>query len=163
MNKGRFTQAQLDEIREMLEKAKNARLYRKLEVIFYAAQGWTNAAIAEATRYSRSRVSDLVSEYATNGIGYFTEEHRKGGNNRNLRPEDERAVLEEFQEKAENGQIIMIDEIKKKYDEKCGKQAGLSTFYRFLQRNEWRRVMPRGQHPKKADEEAIDASKKLTI
>jgi len=160
-NKNRFSEEQQSEILELLITTENVNLYRKLEVIYYASLGWTNATIATATRYSLSRVSDLVSEYATNGIGYFTEEHRKGGNNRNLQPEDERAVVEVFAEQAKNGQVVKLDEIKREYDKKCGKTAGLSTFYRYIHRMNWRRVMPRSQHPKKADDEAIEASKKL--
>lgn len=144
-----------------MSKTKEAKLYKKLQVVYYSTLGWTNAAIAEATRYSKSRVSDLVSEYAENGIGYFTKEHRKGGNHRNLRPDEEQEVVAGFVEQAKKGKIVKLDEMKREYDKKCGKTAGLSTFYRLLHRMDWRRVMPRGQHPKKADDEAIEASKKL--
>ena len=160
-NKNRFSEEQQSEILEWLVKIEQKSLYRKLEVIYYVSLGWTNAAIAVVTRYSLSRVSDLVREYAKNGIGYFTEEHRKGGNNRNLQPDEERAIVEKFAEQAKNGQIVKLDEVKREYDEKCGKESGLSTFYRFMHRVNWRRVMPRSRHPKKANDEAIEASKKL--
>jgi transposase len=162
-NRNRFSEDQQREIEELLLKTEKVTLYRKLEVIFYASLGWTNATIAKITHYSMSRVSDLVSEYAENGIGYFKEEHRKGGNHRNLQPEEEQALAEEFAAQAQNGQIVKIDDIKRKYDEKCGKTTGLSTLYSFLRRVGWRRVLPRGKHPKKADDEAIEASKKLTL
>ena len=35
-----------------------------------------------------------------------------------------------------------------------------STVYNMLYRNNWRKVMPRSKHPKKASDEAIEVYKK---
>ena len=35
--------------------------------------------------------------------------------------------------------------------------------YMLLKRHNWRKIKPRSQHPKKADEETIAASQKLTL
>jgi len=162
-NANKFSTEQREEIEELLLRMDDLKLYKKLEVLYYATLGWTNKTISEVSHYSESRVSDFISEYTTNGIGYFTEEHRKGGNHRNLSAEEEKKVVEKFTEQAQKGQVIKLDEMKREYDKQCGKTAGLSTFYRLLDRMDWRRVMPRGQHPQKADDEAVEASKKLTI
>ena len=162
-NDKKFNDVQKAEIRMWKDKIDNLDLYKKLEVLDYAARGYTNKSISELTKYSLSRISDFVSEYIENGIGYFTEEHRKGGNHRNLTDEQEAKILEKFREKAINGQVVNLDEVKAEYEEVRGKETAISTFYSFLERMDWRRVMPRGQHPKKADEAAIEASKKLTL
>ncbi len=57
---------------------------------------------------STRRISDLLSEYLNNGIEYFLEEHRKGGNRRNLTDEQEMNILAKFKEKAESGQVIKL-------------------------------------------------------
>ena len=61
-----------------------------------------------------------------------------------------------------NGKVE-VKEIKQAFDEQIGKETGNSYIYTMLKRNGWRKVMPRAKHPKKADDEAIEASKKLTI
>ena len=72
------------------------------------------------------------------------------------------AVLDSFAKKAELGQIIEVKEIKAAYEEKVGHSTGGSQIYYVLARHGWRKIMPRSRHPKKASDEAIDASKKLT-
>ena len=42
------------------------------------------------------------------------------------------------------------------------KDTGRGYIYMLLKRKGYRKVMPRSKHPKKAKEEAIEASKKLT-
>ena len=79
-----------------------------------------------------------------------------------LASEEESKLLDSFAEKAELGQIIEVKEIKAAYEEKVGHSIGGGQIYGVLARHGWRKVMPRSRHPKKADDEAIEASKKLT-
>ena len=162
-NSEKFNEKQKSQIKHWKKKMKNTNLYKKIEVLDYAAKGYTNKEIHDLTDFSLSRVSDFVSEYAQNGIGYFIEEHRKGGNRRNLTDEQEKNILRKFEEKANKGQVISLSDIKKEYERVRGKETANSTFYAFLDRMDWRRVMPRGAHPKKASDEVIEASKKLTL
>ena len=80
-----------------------------------------------------------------------------------MTPEEERALLEPFREKAKKGQIVEVSEIKASYEQAVGHTIGGSQIYYVLRRNGWRKIMPRSEHPKKADEEVIETSKKLTI
>lgn len=162
-NKNKFNSKQRQQIKHWKKKITDAKLYRKIEVIDYAAKGYTHKEISELTDFSISRVSDLVREFAQNGIGYFIIEHRKGNNRRNLTPQQEKQLIDEFTEKAIKGQVVSLAEMKARYEEIRGKETANSTFYDFLERVNWRRVMPRGKHPKKASDEVIEASKKLTI
>ena len=77
--------------------------------------------------------------------------------------EEEKAFLEKFREKAEKGQMISVKEIKEEYDKIVGHETKSSFIYVVLRRNGWRKIMPRSRHPKKASEEAINASKKLKV
>ena len=76
--------------------------------------------------------------------------------------EEEAALLEPYREKAKQGQIVEVSEIKASYEQAVGHTIGGGQIYYVLHRNGWRKVMPRSQHPKKASEEVIEASKKLT-
>jgi transposase len=157
-----FTKGQKEEVLNLMKETHDTKLYKKLEVLRLRMEGYSNPEIAKITQYSSSRVSALTCIYASEGITYFEKEHRVGGNRRNLSFEEETALLEQFREAAEAGKLVVVNEIKAAYDEKCGRRTGGITIYRMLERHGWRKVMPRSRHPKKASDEAIEASKKLT-
>ena len=78
--------------------------------------------------------------------------------------EESKNFLNQFKEKSEKGQIITIEEVADAFNEKTGKQRkSLSTVYYFMHSHGWRKIMPRSKHPNKASDEAIRASKKLTL
>ncbi len=83
------------------------------------------------------------------------------GNHRNLSIEEENELLESFAKQAQAGQTVNLNELKAKYIEKVGHSIGGSQIYRMLKRHGWRKIMPRSKHPKKANDEAIESSKKL--
>jgi len=155
-NNAKFSDKQRRQIRHWKKKIKNLSLYKKLEILDYAVKGHTNQEISDLTDYTIRRISWLINEYKQNGIGYFLEERRKGGNRRILTDEQEDGILREFEDKAQKGEVVSLGEIKKKYDEVRGQDTANSTFYDFLERKKWRRVMPRGAHPKKASEADIE-------
>ena len=68
--------------------------------------------------------------------------------------------MEPYREKAQQGQIVEVSEIKAEYVKSVGHRIGGSQIYCVLKRHNWRKVMPRSKHPQKADEEEIEASKK---
>ncbi len=76
--------------------------------------------------------------------------------------EEEELILKPFYETAEKGKMVEISEIEEAYQEKVEHRIGNVQIYRVLHRHGWRKIMPRSKHPKKASEEAINASKKLS-
>ena len=76
---------------------------------------------------------------------------------------EEKEILDGFKNQANLGHITVVKEIKEAFDKKLGRDTGRGYIYMLLKRHGWRKVMPRSKHPKKASQEAIDASKKLTI
>lgn len=158
-----FTNEQYDEVMRTLKGTQNANLHRKLQVLQLRMEGYKEDEIGRITKYSRSRVNALVCKFAKDGIRYFEKEHRVGGTRRNMSLEEEAALLAEFKAAAQKGNLIETSALRAAYDEKCGHKSGSGTIYRVLHRHNWRKVMPRSVHPKKADEEAIEASKKLTF
>ena len=77
--------------------------------------------------------------------------------------EEEAELLAPFKAEAEAGRVVEVSRIKAAYIEKVGHSIGSGQIYYVLKRQGWRKVMPRSQHPNKANEEAIDASKKLKL
>ena len=74
---------------------------------------------------------------------------------------EENEILRSFENDAEKGTVVIARDIKRVFDEKLGRDTGRGYIYMLLKRHNWRKVMPRSKHPKKATPEAIEASKKL--
>ena len=144
------------------EKAtQDKRTSRKLRVLMLRYEGYDNQSIAERVGISKTRVVHLVGEYFRNGLEEYTRK-KFGGNHRNMSVEEEEEILQQFRERAEAGQVVIAQEIKQAFDEKLGRDTGRGYIYMLLARHNWRKVMPRSRHPKKADDETIEATKKLT-
>ena len=140
---------------------KDKRAEKRLHALELRASGERAKEIATATGFHAAYISQLTAKYQKGGIEAISGNHY-GGNRRNMTPEEETALLEPFREKAKKGQMVEVSEIKASYEQTVGHSIGGSQIYYVLHRNGWRKVMPRSKHPKKAAEEAIETSKKLT-
>lgn len=134
---------------------------KRLEVLELRCKGMTQKEIAEKTGFHRSHVSNLLKKYFEEGITSVAEKHYSG-NRRNLSYEEEEAILAPFREKAIKGEMVEISAIETAYRGAVGHSIGGSQIYYVLHRHGWRKVMPRSRHPKKASNEVIETSKKLT-
>lgn len=150
--------AEIEEIRKTItDKQVDKRLY----AVQLRGEGMTNKEIAEKLDTSDKMVSQWVSAYIKNGGVKALLPKKRIGNHRNLSFEEEAEFLAEFAEQAKAGKIIDTNELKAAYIEKVGHSIGGNQIYLLLARHGWRKVMPRSKHPKKASDEAIEASKKL--
>jgi len=152
------------EVRKEMKNIKNKNCYRRMEALALLGEGKTPKEVSEITKYNEKYVRMLRCKYVKEGLEPFKEDGRKGGNNRLMDAEESKAFLSQFEEKARAGQVITVEEIAEELDKITGKKrASKSTVYYFLKSNGWRKIMPRSKHPKKASDEAIEASKKLTL
>lgn len=152
------------EIRKKMKTTKDKNVYRRMETVALLGEGKTPMEVAEITKYNEKYVRILGCDFHKKGLEAFTIAGRKGGNHRLMDLEESDEFLKQFKEKAEKGQIITIEEIADAFNEKTGKQRkSLSTIYYFMHSHGWRKIMPRSKHPNKASDEAIEASKKLTV
>lgn len=161
MRKYEITQEEYDAISKAEKQSKNKRVSRKLRVLLLRFSGNSTEETAYQVGLTKAHVSRLVSEYRKSGLEEFIRE-KQVGNHRSLSKEEEQEILDEFERKANAGQIVTVQEIKQEFDRRIGKDTGRGYIYMLLKRHNWRKVMPRAKHPKKADDETIDASKKLT-
>ena len=159
----RITAENSAELRKAMKEKSNSRYYAKLQSVALRGEGKNNEEIGTITGYHPAYISQLVSIYCNEGIAALCSDGRKGGNNRNMTLEEEKAFLARFEETAKNGHVITITEISAAYDEATGKQhESKSTAYYLLQKHKWRKITPQTVHPGKASDEVIEASKKLT-
>jgi len=134
---------------------------RRLKAIELRASGKSAKEISAIIGFHPGYISQLMAKYRDGGIKAITGNHY-GGNRRNKSVEEEAKLLEPFRQRATQGQLIEISEIKAAYEKAVGHTIGGSQIYYVLRRHGWRKVMPRSKHPKKASDEVIEASKKLT-
>lgn len=155
-----ISQSQLQEIEAARKKNRNKNVERRLYVLVMRAEGKSLEEISEKTGYHISTASKLVARYMRDGISAIAENHYKG-NRRNMSFEEEAAILAPFIERAERGELVDIKEIAAAYQKAVPHKISDTQIYYVLHRHGWRKIMPRSKPPKKAREEAIEASKKL--
>ena len=154
-----------DEYQKLIEaekRCKDKRTSKKITVLLMRFSGASVAETAQRMNCSERTVSRLVAEYKKQGLEEFVRCKYVGGNHRSLSEAEENEILAQFEKMAEEGHIVTVQDIKKVFDERIGKDTGRGYIYMLLKRHGWRKVMPRAKHPQKANEEAIQASKKLT-
>lgn len=155
-----ISQSQLLEIEAARKKNRNKNVERRLYVLVMRAEGKSLEKISEKTGYHISTASKLIARYMRDGISAIAENHYKE-NRRNMSFEEEAAILAPFIERAERGEMVDIKEIAAAYQKAVSHKVSDTQIYYVLHRHGWRKIMPRSRHPKKASEEAIEASKKL--
>ena len=157
----KFTETEIAAIRKARKENKGKRVENRLKALQMRAEGAKAKDVSEKTGYHPAYVTRLVRKYRAGGLEALTGNHY-GGNRRNMSVEAEAALLEPFVEKAGKGQVVAVAEIKEAYEKAAGHRIGSGQIYLVLRRHGWRKVMPRGRHPKKASEEDIMSSKKST-
>jgi len=162
MKKHKIEKEEIAEIEAALKQNKDKRIDKRLTILLLRAEGKKDREIAQICGYDRQSVSRVICRYNKNGLEFIVNP-KYGGNHRNLSIEQEKELLSGFAEQAKDGHIITTSEIKAEYERQAGHKSGGSTIYFLLKRHGWRKVMPRSKHPGKASDEAIEASKKLTI
>ena len=103
-----------------------------------------------------------MTKYFAEGLESVIGKKRQA-NRRNMSFDEESALINEFIERAKKGELITVKDIKAAYVAKVGHEIGKGHIYIILQRHGWRKIKPRPEHPKKATEAEIEASKKLTL
>ena len=157
-----ISESQLLEIETARKKNRNKNIERRLYVLVMRAEGKSLEEISEKTGYHISTASKLIARYMRDGISAIAENHYKG-NRRNMSFEEEAAILAPFIERAERGEMVDIKEIAAAYQKAVPHKISDTQIYYVLHRHGWRKIMPRSRHPKRASEEAIEASKKLNL
>ena len=155
-----YTEDEKTEVKKAYKETHNPKdRSRLLCVKLRVVNGLSLEQISNITEYSLSTVSHVISIYNRYGIKELLVKKYRG-NHRNMTPEEEKEFLEPFRQQALAGAILEVSEIITAYSNKVNKKVSKSTVYDLLHRNNWRKVMPRSEHPNKANDEAIEAYKK---
>ena len=159
--KYKFSAEDYEQIKSARERNRDKQTDKRLQVLEMRCEGKTQQEISEKTGFHRSHVSNLIRQYFEKGLDSIAKKQYRG-NRRNLSYADEEVLLAPFKEQAEKGELVEVSAIAAAYREAVGHSIGSGQIYYVLRRHGWRKVMPRSKHPKKASEEVIETSKKLS-
>jgi transposase len=134
---------------------------RRLMVIQGLLQNYTLHEVGKINGYNQRSVGKILKLFNEKGVDGLRSGY-KGGNNRKLTFSDEAAYLKQAEAEACKGLYPRVAELQAAVEKLSGVKYSQKTFYALLARHKWKKLMPRGRHPKKASEVEIETSKKLT-
>jgi len=149
--------AELEEFRKA--RWQGLEFQRYLCVWMRVKQGATTGEIAKAVGWHVNTVRHVQKDFADRGTAALVDGKRGGRMRQCMSPGEEAEFLEGFRAAAGKGRVLVAGEIRAALEARLGRKVSLSTAYRLLRRNRWRKVVPRPRHPKK-DAEAGEAFKK---
>jgi transposase len=138
----------IEKAKEYLSKAKTAEELRQAQTVILPLEyGFSIEQTAAITGISVRWASHLRIEFIRSDGS--PKKSPKGGRRReNLTPAEEANFLAPFFEKAKEGGILIVSEIKEALDARVGRKVSLASVYNLLHRHNWRKLAPDKRHPK---------------
>ena len=158
----KISESEYERIKAASKANRNKRVAKRLEVLELRYARKSNAEIAEKTGFNKLYVTTLIQTYKRQGLEEYIR-IKQTSHRRNLSEEEEAKVLAQCEEEAESGKVLTAETVRRKLEEQLGRETSTNYVYRVMERNGWRKVMPRSRHPKAASQEEQDSSKKLNL
>ncbi len=151
----------LERARECLSKAKTAEELRLAQAVMLPLEfGLSIEQTARAIGVSTGWACQLRNRFIrAGGISREDKPSRGGRRRQNMSLEEEAVFLAPFFDKAKEGGILVVGEIKNALDQRLGRNVALASAYNLLHRHDWRKLAPDKRHPK-SDADAQDEWKK---
>lgn len=153
-----FEQSVIDKARMIVDEAKHGnKIMMALAVLLTEKLKLTSVEVGDVLGVSPCtviRMNERFRQLQPDKPGKW------GGNRRSILPQgDVRGVLTSLEEKASQGQLVCVGQVKDALEEKRGAAISLQTVYNILHKLGWRKVTPDKEHPK-ADPEKQETFKK---
>ena len=151
----------LEQAKGCLSKAKTAEELRQAQAVVMPLEfGLSMEQTARAIGVSTGWACQLRNRFIRAGGISREDKPLRGGRRRaNMNLEEEEAFLAPFLDKAKEGGILVVSEIKNALDQRLGRNVALASAYNLLHRHDWRKLAPDKRHPK-SDADAQDVWKK---
>lgn len=137
-----------EKLRTLQERAQTKREFQRVQCLFFGQHGCSSTDIASSVALSAVTVKRVWTDYRKRGEQAIFEDRRGGRYHEHLTREEEEAFLAPFLETAKEGGVLVVQTVKKAYEQKIQQRVGSSTIYDLLHRHGWRKIVPRSQHPK---------------
>jgi transposase len=142
-------EATINQLAERLKVARRHSEFQRIQcILIRATLGSSASEIARLLGWSVATVHMLHSRFSREGDALFDLKPKDGRRHQHLSFEEESKLLAPFLGRATNGGILVVSEVHAAYEARIGKKVPPSTVYRLLARHEWRKIVPRPQHPK---------------
>lgn len=153
--------AVLAQAKAVLETARNVDELKMAQAVVLPLElGLTLRQTAAAIGVSPGWVCRLRRRFERIVRGEESPKQPRGGRRRELlTPEQEAAFLAPYLEEAKAGGVLVVPPIQAALESHLGRPVALSTVYRMLHRQGWRKLAPDKRHPK-ADPVAQEEWKK---
>ena len=151
----------LDMAQEMIVRARTIDELRQAQaVVLPLAYGLSLEQTARVIGQSVGWTCRLRNRFLAGETVGDGQRQRPGGRRRqNLSIERETEVLAQFLERARDGGILVVPQIKAELEAALGRHMALSSVYNLLHRHGWRKLAPDKHHPQ-SDPVAQEAWKK---
>jgi transposase len=137
----------------LLHAAKSADQLKRIQCLWLKIKfGFSASEIALALGWHRSSVHRVFAQVQQQGIAALMAQGRGGRRHEYLTWDQERELVERFAQEAQHARIVIVNDIKRAYEEQVGRRVPQSTVYRMLERHQWRKLMPGSAHPKENKE-----------
>jgi transposase len=145
----KITQEELLQAETRRKEAKTVREFRNSLIIILLAEPDTTAdKVAKTLGIHRSTVFEELANIRKSANE--SQEHPQWGGRRReiMTPEEEANYLKTWEEKSDEGLIVTALMIHADLVKKLNFTFPMSTTYRILERNNWRKLKPDTRHPK---------------
>lgn len=139
-----------EEIKERMTEAKSLDQFKRWQVLYMRLShpGLALQSVADDCGVEYRTVTQWTWMYNKFGPDAYCLAGRGGRHRELLSLEDEQRVLDELIEKAEMGQVVTAQVVRKKAEQLLGHEVSKDYAYDLLHRHNWRKVQPRPYHPK---------------
>ena len=155
----------LEQAKGLLSKAKTAEELRQAQAVVMPLEfGLSIEQTARAIGVSTGWACQLRNRFIREGgIPKEGKQLRGGRRRENMTLEEEEAFLAPFFDKAKEGGILVVSEIKNALDQRLGRNVALASAYNLLHRHDWHKLAPDKRHPKSNADAQEDWKKNFPI
>ena len=139
------------QLKEALEVATGKPEFGRWQILYMIQVAGIHSAgiISPLVNLSKSSIYKIVEQYNKSGINSIKYGLRGGRRRALLSSSDESALLDTIEQKAAKGLIKTANDIRAVVEAKVGKAVSDDYLWDLLNRNGWKKKMPRPHHPKR--------------
>ncbi|VIX53953.1 transposase [Streptococcus pneumoniae] len=158
------TKEEIQTIKTLLKDSRTAKYHKRLQIVLFRLMGKSYKEIIELLDCNQTTIWRNVKNMRSSDSTLSFKKHVVVVNHAYMTVGEEKAFLARHLKAAEAGEFVTIDALFQAYKKELGRSYTRDAFYQLLKRHGWRNIMPRPEHPKKADAQTIVASKnKISI
>lgn len=149
------------EIKGNLTQSRTSLTYSRWQIIYLIQVGNVHSAelLAPLVNLSVHSIYKIVERYNLDGISSINYKPKGGRRKALLSIEEEKELFLSLEDKASKGLIKTANDIRTVVEQKTGKPVSDDYLWDLLQRNGWKKKMPRPHHPKRSIEGQLEFKK----